>query len=422
MAPAEKGARKAQKQSDDAQVRDDQSRGAKDASGSRIATEEGPASDDEHLESKHGGDDEEKGRGSGSGGGAGDGGFSDPLQLVGVPASEMACRNGAHLRDGYGGLDALQILERFSDQDLNELESILGAGVCSSIPQPVDQPPGDSNLALVLGSLTMQRRFALVLTAFAPWHLAENAMNTLSVLKRMLVQYRHLKAIIESSATTSVRDVLNLRTDNDALRREWAAMEAFWQSEVGRVESEEQSAELRAKRNLVAQEEYHQHRLNAHADEIADLKEQLATFLGSGVQHYRLWEQEAPTRAVRTLHGRRSTSPVAWITNIHMLAADQPQCVRGDHQAERKKANDGDSASKPKYPPKVCDLTGESKEAKKSKPSSSRSKTKKKPAYKNSKRAIENMSWEEFRASLQLRASTNTPNAQLARPASSGVV
>ncbi|KAG6613168.1 uncharacterized protein IUM83_16960 [Phytophthora cinnamomi] len=422
MAPAEKGARKAQKQSDDAQGRDNQSGGAKEASGSRKATEEGPASGDEHLESKQEGGDEEKGRGSGNDSGA-DGGDTtagsgnraeskddskssgedleepkglradtpasgwgskgpdshsllhpgwrerglmskaeydlrvkarpEPLQLVGVPASEMAYRNGAHLRDGYGGLAALQILERFSDQDLNDLESVLGAGVRSSILQSADQPRADSSLTLMLGSLTMQRKFAAVLTAFKPWHLAENAMNTRSYLKRLLVQYRHVKAALESSGTTSVRDVVNLRTCYDALRRESAAMEAFWQSEVGRVESEKQSVELRAKRNLVAQEDDHQHQLNAHADEIADLKEQLAIsealcdvlrlelrektwgawsfsdFLDweSSITVSENWKRLQELFAHFTAGGRPRS---AWITNIHVLAS-----VCGDYQAER---------------------------------------------------------------------------------------
>ncbi|KAJ8509437.1 hypothetical protein ON010_g18767 [Phytophthora cinnamomi] len=174
-----KRARKALKQSDDAQERDNQSRGAKDASGSRKATEDRPASGDKHQESKQEGSDEKNGRGSGNGGeskglsedapasdadrrtrtrirfsiqcgeSAANAEYSgisasrlisaprpaywlvspcyadsEPPQLVGVPASEMVCHNGAHLRGGYGGLEVLHILERFSDQDMNDLNSL----------------------------------------------------------------------------------------------------------------------------------------------------------------------------------------------------------------------------------------------------------------------------------------------------------
>ncbi|KAG6621334.1 uncharacterized protein IUM83_11178 [Phytophthora cinnamomi] len=171
-------------------------------------------------------------------------------------------------------------------------------------------------------------------------------MSTLSYLKRLLVQYRHVKAALESSGTTSVRDVVNLRTDNDALRREWAAIEAFWQSE----------------------EEDNQYQLNAHADEIADLKEQLATFEAlCEVLRRELREKTWNAWSFSDFLDRESSITVsgnrkrlqelfahftaagrplaAWITNIYVLAADQPQCVCSDYQAERKKTNDGDSAS-----------------------------------------------------------------------------
>ncbi|KAJ8507833.1 hypothetical protein ON010_g18930 [Phytophthora cinnamomi] len=91
-----------------------------------------------------------------------------------------------------------------------------------------------------------------------------------------------------------------------------------------------------------------------------------------------------------------------------------------DCTIEAKHCN-GDSPPKPKSPHKVCDLTGEPKEFMKSKPSSSRSTTKKKPASKNSKRALRDMSWADFSASLQLRPSTHTPDTQLARRASSAL-
>ncbi|GMG17454.1 unnamed protein product [Phytophthora fragariaefolia] len=37
------------------------------------------------------------------------------FQVVGVPASADAIRNGAHFHDGYGGLEVLQTLETFTD-------------------------------------------------------------------------------------------------------------------------------------------------------------------------------------------------------------------------------------------------------------------------------------------------------------------
>ncbi|GMF47940.1 unnamed protein product [Phytophthora fragariaefolia] len=81
-------------------------------------------------------------------------------------------------------------------------------------------------------------------------------------------------------------------------------------------------------------------------------------FLGSRTTSHGSRELEAPSGAVRAFCGC-TTPPAGWITNIHVVAIDQPQCVCGDYAAERKKANGGDSASK-LVPPlrKTVDLTG----------------------------------------------------------------
>ncbi|GMF69513.1 unnamed protein product [Phytophthora fragariaefolia] len=110
-----------------------------------------------------------------------------------------------------------------------------------------------------------------------------------------------------------------------------------------------------------------------------------------------------------------TTPPAGWITNIHVVAIDQPQCVCGDYAAERKKANGGDSASK-LVPPlrKTVDLTGGNAGSSKSKAKQSASTGKS-----TSKGRRKKLSWDEFLKKLQLRPSNYRPSPQLALPASS---
>jgi hypothetical protein len=127
-----------------------------------------------------------------------------PLRLIGVPADESAVAHGARLRNGYGGLEALQAIEMFSAQDLQDLEAAIQAdNLQGLLPEFTTGPPSDSVMATMLGALTIQHEFASLLTTFRPDRLAERVFNLMTALKRLLAQHRLVALSTVSRATQS---------------------------------------------------------------------------------------------------------------------------------------------------------------------------------------------------------------------------
>ncbi|EGZ27108.1 hypothetical protein PHYSODRAFT_320950 [Phytophthora sojae] len=328
-----------------------------------------------------------------------------------------AVHNGARFHDGYDGLEVLQTLETLTDEDYKD-------HVRQGLPSGI-------SLASMLKSLVLQREFASVLSVFRAERLAERTFNTIWFLKRLLNKFRQLKVAIESNGQTSAQHTLDLLDVNEGLRREWAVMEVYWKEEVERIIASKRDGESAFKQNFIRQQEDHRHTLNARADKIAELKNQLQTSealcevlrreirektLGAWAFSDFLGREPQITVAgnwkrLQELFGHISdgtTPPSGWITKIHVVAIDQPQCVCGDYAAERRKANCGGSASK-LVPPlkKTVDVTGGNAGSSKSKSKQS--------ASKGSRKKL----WDEFLKKLQLRRSNYRPSSQLALPASS---
>ncbi|KAL4093221.1 hypothetical protein PRIC1_012208 [Phytophthora ramorum] len=159
-----------------------------------------------------------------------------PMRLVGVPATEDSIRHGVHLRDGYGGLEAVQVLETLSDADMHDLEPLLGPGPAQNTLKVVSRPPSISNLVSMLSALTVQREMASLLGVFGPiaW------LNELS-------------------------------TWVDAVEREWTAMQAYWKSELGHMSAQKDDAEMRFEASIRSMPEEHQLELNKRDDKITEL-------------------------------------------------------------------------------------------------------------------------------------------------------
>jgi hypothetical protein len=151
-----------------------------------------------------------------------------PLRLIGIPADESAIAHGARPRKGYGGLDAIQAIKMFSEQDLQDLEAVIQAdNIQGLLPEFTTGPPSDSAIATMLSALTIQREFASLLTTFRPDRLAERAFNLMTALKRLLAQHRLVRAERVQSSDSIKEDLPNLRADNLAIRREWFAMAEY---------------------------------------------------------------------------------------------------------------------------------------------------------------------------------------------------
>ncbi|KAE8884250.1 hypothetical protein PF005_g19618 [Phytophthora fragariae] len=96
--------------------------------------------------------------------------------FVGIPSHAMAYRNGAYVREGYGGVEALMLFDGLSEPDVQDLCALVGdpAEVREMVLRPYrDQPtPILDSLETTLGSLLARREFASLATHFSPFQLA----------------------------------------------------------------------------------------------------------------------------------------------------------------------------------------------------------------------------------------------------------
>ncbi|KAL4093223.1 hypothetical protein PRIC1_010657 [Phytophthora ramorum] len=359
-----------------------------------------------------------------------------PMRLVGVPATEDSIRHGVHLRDEYGGLEAVQVLETLSDADMHDLEPLLGPGSAQNTLKVVSRPPSISNLVSMLSALTVQREMASLLGVFGPDRLAERTFNMVSFLKRLLSQYRHLRTQFLQQNNKPTQDMLQLRSRVDAVEREWTAMQAYWKSELEHMSAQKDDAEMRFEASIRLMSEEHQLELNKRDDKITELQDQLNTsearceILRRDMMEKKLssWSftdflNQDPNVSITSnwqrLQGlfehfvKRTKTPSSWISNINVLAVDDPRYVPGDYVVERKKAGDDDDEGSPlKTPPKTLDLSHSGLKSKGSKnsiqtPESRRPKKTRKSAAKES--------WICFKGSFPLRPSSRLPCLEYAR-------
>ncbi|KAH7474267.1 uncharacterized protein KRP23_8400 [Phytophthora ramorum] len=175
--------------------------------------------------------------------------------------------------------------------------------------------------------------------------------------------------------------MLQLRSRVDAVEREWTAMQAYWKSELEHMSAQKDDAEMRFEASIRSMSEEHQLELNKRDDKITELQDQLNTsearceILRRDMMEKKLssWSftdflNQDPNVSITSnwqrLQGlfehfvKRTKPPSSWISNINVLAVDDPRCVPGDYMVERKKAGDDDDEDSPqKTPPKTLDLS-----------------------------------------------------------------
>ncbi|KAL4117281.1 hypothetical protein PRIC2_011273 [Phytophthora ramorum] len=230
--------------------------------------------------------------------------------------------------------------------------------------------------------------------------------------------------------------MLQLRSRVDAVEREWTAVQAYWKSELEHMSAQKDDAEMRFEASIRSMSEEHQLELNKRDDKITELQDQLNTsearceILRRDMMEKKLssWSftdflNQDPNVSITSnwqrLQGlfehfvKRTKPPSSWISNINVLAVDDPRCVPGDYMVERKKAGDDDDEDSPhKTPPKTLDLSHSGPKSKGSKhpiqtPESRRSKKTRKSAAKES--------WISFKGSFPLRPSSRLPCLEYAR-------
>ncbi|KAE9021086.1 hypothetical protein PR002_g12349 [Phytophthora rubi] len=157
--------------------------------------------------------------------------------IVGVPAHALAFRNGAYVREGYGGMEALMLFDGLSEPDIQDLCSLVGgpAEVREMVLRPYhdQQAPTLDALENTLGSLLARREFASLIMHFSPLELAQRVYYTVSLLHRVLVRDRQRHRIIQDMDANSVaRRFLCLQGEHDRLKQDFVFLYEYLQQDL----------------------------------------------------------------------------------------------------------------------------------------------------------------------------------------------
>ncbi|OWY99984.1 hypothetical protein PHMEG_00028922, partial [Phytophthora megakarya] len=199
--------------------------------------------------------------------------------VVGVPAHAAAYRPDTHVQDGYGGVENLLVFDGLSNQDLDDLEQIVGSQsevrsmVLRPFPGPDDQPL--ENFDPFLDSLLVRRQMASVFRQFEGECFAERLFYSISLLHRVLGHHRS-SVSMRTSAGLSVQDTA-LRSKYDSLARDYGFLEAYHEQERKSLQDtvEDVKSELDRELSVAADEQaVHETRLT---DQVQKLEARLAS-------------------------------------------------------------------------------------------------------------------------------------------------
>ncbi|KAE9049329.1 hypothetical protein PR003_g3495 [Phytophthora rubi] len=168
--------------------------------------------------------------------------------IVGIPAHAMAYRNGAYVREGYVGVEALMLFDGLSEPDVQDLCALVGdpAEVREMVLRPYrDQPsPIFDSLETTLGSLLARREFASLVTHFSPFQLAQRTLYTVSLLHRVLARDRQREHILQGMDENSIaRRLLRLQGEHDRLKEDFVFLYGYYQQETQSIRDEASHAQ-----------------------------------------------------------------------------------------------------------------------------------------------------------------------------------
>ncbi|OWY94209.1 hypothetical protein PHMEG_00036131 [Phytophthora megakarya] len=260
--------------------------------------------------------------------------------IVGVSASVAALRGGARVYPGHGGLEVLLCFESLDATDLQDLNRLMGGDAADCLPflRPRVAP---ASLAAEVGSIAGQRELAALLGQFPLDRLAERMINSFSFIRRLLAKIRHLQAASDAersgtlspwwltristpcvasgpscadigasaygpsselaltARTSSVKGIVTL---SPATKRSLNSKLSFETSETAR-----QAAERRAEERVLD--------VNALVDFLMGNKPKINVMFN--------W-----VRLSALLHHFAEGTPIpeGWLTNINVVALDDPRC------------------------------------------------------------------------------------------------
>ncbi|KAE9004026.1 hypothetical protein PR003_g18750 [Phytophthora rubi] len=264
--------------------------------------------------------------------------------IVGIPAHAMAHRNGAYVREGCGGVEALMLFDGLSEPDMQDLCALVGD----------------------------------------PAELAQRTFNTVSLLHRVLARDRQREHVLQGMDENSIaRRLLRLQSEHDRLKEDFVFLYGYHQQETQSIRDEashaqglldadfarlarenlEETATLRQRNDdLESQLRYAQSQISTLEQRVRDKRfdaDGLLAFLNTGSNEVRgNWPR---FRKLLGQFQRGVATPPSWKTWITVEAADKsfrmippypgpapPDSDEGDDDMEQEeKSEDNPPSPKP---------------------------------------------------------------------------
>ncbi|KAE8973385.1 hypothetical protein PR002_g26215 [Phytophthora rubi] len=262
----------------------------------------------------------------------------------------MAYCNGAYVREGYGGVEALMLFDGLSEPDMQDLCTLVGdpAEVREMVLRPYrDQPtPILNSLETTLGSFLARREFASLVTHFSPFQLAQRTFYTVSLLHRVLARDRQREHVLQGMDENPLaRRLLRLQGEHDRLKEDFVFLYGYHQQETQSIRDEashaqglleadfarlarenlEETAALRQRNDdLESQLRYAQSQISTLEQHVRDKRfdaDSLLAFLNAGSNEVRgNWPR---FRKLLGQFQRGVAAPPSWKTWITVEAADK---------------------------------------------------------------------------------------------------
>ncbi|OWY96794.1 hypothetical protein PHMEG_00032849 [Phytophthora megakarya] len=275
------------------------------------------------------------------------------VHLVGVPASVAALRSGAKVFPGHGGLEVLLCFESLDATDLQDLDRLMGGDVANY----VSSIAGQRELAALEGQFPLDR-------------LAERMSDSFSFIRRLLAKIRHLQAASEDDSNGTLSSETLVARDNfNTMRREWTVMCRHWGQRVRSLERARADSENFLRQGHRDAESRHQARITELTDQVAQLQGQLRNSEAARQAAKRRAEERVLNvnalidflmgnkpkinvmfnwmRLASLLHHFAEGTPIpeGWLTNINVVALDDPRCECPEYVKPSPRPGNGNSSS-----------------------------------------------------------------------------
>ncbi|KAE8969166.1 hypothetical protein PR001_g27580 [Phytophthora rubi] len=152
--------------------------------------------------------------------------------IVGVPATCSDRLAERFMRDGYGGLEALAVVETRSDEDIQDLSEMVNPRLSIRpdllLPKSVEATATVPEFRDLLGSMSAKRELASLLQHYPVEGLARKVFKMSTLLKQTLVQLREAKRQLQSSGSRDGSELLEKLSEISAMKTGFALLNQHW--------------------------------------------------------------------------------------------------------------------------------------------------------------------------------------------------